>query len=404
MKQQHILIIGGGPAGATTSLFLSKFGIPHTLVDSAAFPRDKVCGDGLDLKVVRVLHELRPELILDVLPNHPHFRPMQGVRFFSPSGRSSSFLYQPEPDQLNVPLFYTSKRKHFDAFLIALLDKNYCDFRAETSVEKIYRRDTGWEVHCQNGEKSITLQPDFIIAADGDHSVMLRHLRQREIEKKHYAATLRQYWSNVAGTGNAIEVYTPPDLPMSYFYMFPLPNHEVNVGYGMTSSLVAKHKYNLRDLFQQLISTDPVLAPRFAQAKPLEKPKGWGLPLASLKRKSWGSGYVLVGDAASMVGPTSGEGIGTGMMSGLVAARFVHSALKRGDLTDQHFRHFDREVYRRLQVEIKLYRTVMWWQPWFLWNKALDCAHLPLVHQRFQREVHKWINTAYRTPIDVNVD
>ncbi|MCC6282457.1 MAG: FAD-dependent monooxygenase, partial [Saprospiraceae bacterium] len=56
--QTELLIVGAGPAGATTSLFLAKMGIPHTIVDAAAFPRDKICGDGLDLKVFRVLQHL----------------------------------------------------------------------------------------------------------------------------------------------------------------------------------------------------------------------------------------------------------------------------------------------------------------------------------------------------------
>jgi menaquinone-9 beta-reductase len=233
---------------------------------------------------------------------------------------------------------------------------------------------------------------------------MLRFLKQREIEKTHYAATLRQYWANVADMDTAIEVYTPPALPMSYFYMFPLPNNEVNVGYGMTSSVISKNKHNLRTLFAKLIQEDPVLAPRFAEATPLEKPKGWGLPLASLKRKTFGDGYLLVGDAASLVGPTSGEGIGTGMMSGFIAASFLRAAINLGDLSQHQFRNYDREVYRRLKQEIGLYRTVMRWQPWFLWDTLLEGAHLGLVHRQFQQQVSGWIKTAYTTKIDVKLD
>lgn len=82
VQHTKILIIGGGPAGATTSLFLSKWGVEHTLVDAATFPRDKVCGDGLDLKVARVLQALDPAIVREVLPMHPHFRPMHGLKFF----------------------------------------------------------------------------------------------------------------------------------------------------------------------------------------------------------------------------------------------------------------------------------------------------------------------------------
>ena len=44
-----ICIIGAGPSGATCSIFLSKMGIAHVIVDAAVFPRDKICGDGIDL-------------------------------------------------------------------------------------------------------------------------------------------------------------------------------------------------------------------------------------------------------------------------------------------------------------------------------------------------------------------
>jgi flavin-dependent dehydrogenase len=58
-----ICIIGGGPAGASTSIFLGKAGIEHLLVDAAEFPRDKVCGDGIDLNVVRVLNHMDPSIV-----------------------------------------------------------------------------------------------------------------------------------------------------------------------------------------------------------------------------------------------------------------------------------------------------------------------------------------------------
>ncbi|RLD16951.1 geranylgeranyl reductase, partial [candidate division KSB1 bacterium] len=43
----NVVIIGAGPGGTTTSHFLSKYKIPHIILDKAEFPRDKICGDGL---------------------------------------------------------------------------------------------------------------------------------------------------------------------------------------------------------------------------------------------------------------------------------------------------------------------------------------------------------------------
>lgn len=63
MIETSICIIGAGPAGTTASLFLSKFKIPHVIFDADCFPRDKICGDALDLKVMRILNQLEPNLV-----------------------------------------------------------------------------------------------------------------------------------------------------------------------------------------------------------------------------------------------------------------------------------------------------------------------------------------------------
>ena len=65
--ETKICIIGAGPAGVTTSLFLSKMQVPHLIVDAGIFPRDKICGDALDLKVLRVLNELEPSIVNEML-------------------------------------------------------------------------------------------------------------------------------------------------------------------------------------------------------------------------------------------------------------------------------------------------------------------------------------------------
>lgn len=73
-----ILIIGTGPAGATASLFLAKMGIAHTILDAAQFPRDKVCGDGLDLKVIRVLRHLEPDTFEQEFIDREIYRRLNG--------------------------------------------------------------------------------------------------------------------------------------------------------------------------------------------------------------------------------------------------------------------------------------------------------------------------------------
>ncbi|MDX2280899.1 MAG: NAD(P)/FAD-dependent oxidoreductase [Saprospiraceae bacterium] len=405
IEKVDVCIIGAGPAGATTSLFLAKKGISHLILDAAVFPRDKICGDGLDLKVMRVLRQLDPTFTEEELFENEAFVSSWGTRFFTQNGRSTDFIYTPKPgDPHPHPIFLVSKRLHFDHYLVKKIKPAFADFRSGVLVHKVEKTADGWRLEAQGPAGALDIHCKLLIGADGDHSVVLRALGERGINRQHYAGTLRQYWKGVADLHpkNLIEVYFPKNLPMSYFYIFPLPDGEANVGYGMVSSLIAKGKYNLRKIFQQLLESDPVMAPRFANAAPLEQPVGWGIPLASLRRKASGDGYLLVGDAASLVCPTSGEGIGTGMISGFVAAQFIEKALKLKRFDAQTFEHYDREIYRRLEGEIRLYRLMMGVSP-RLYDFGLNIlAPNPVFQWSFQRRVGGWLKTAFEKPIEVN--
>ena len=93
--QTNVCIVGAGPAGSTTSIMLGKFGIKHLIVDAAEFPRDKICGDGLDLKVVRVLNNIDPLIIKNEFTKKD-FTYSMGMRFILPKGRHVDLMCKNE--------------------------------------------------------------------------------------------------------------------------------------------------------------------------------------------------------------------------------------------------------------------------------------------------------------------
>src|SRR5690349_21769188 len=104
-----ICIVGAGPAGVTTSITLSNKGIAHTIVDASEFPRDKICGDAIDLNVVRVLNTITPDFITNELANTNIFSPAAGLRFISPNGKRFDMVEAPaKKGTATKPLFYIS--------------------------------------------------------------------------------------------------------------------------------------------------------------------------------------------------------------------------------------------------------------------------------------------------------
>jgi 2-polyprenyl-6-methoxyphenol hydroxylase-like FAD-dependent oxidoreductase len=84
----NVLIVGAGPAGATTSLFLEKKGIDHLIIDKATFPRDKICGDALSGKVVDIVGKLDMDLLAEIETDTASFMPCYGISFIAPNGKA----------------------------------------------------------------------------------------------------------------------------------------------------------------------------------------------------------------------------------------------------------------------------------------------------------------------------
>ena len=137
-----------------------------------------------------------------------------------------------------------------------------------------------------------------------------------------------------------------------------MPNGMANVGLGIRSDRVSKEKINLSEKMLQAIKEVPYLEERFRNAEQKDKIRGFGLPLGSKRRKISGNRFMLVGDAASLIDPFTGEGIGNAMASGMMAAEHAVTCLQHSSYSAATMAHYDREVYRRLGRELQLSTTM----------------------------------------------
>ncbi len=353
-----ICIIGAGPAGAAAALQLNRDGIDCVIVDKAIFPRDKVCGDGLSGKVLTTLKRIDPDVAAR-LGQFAGKADSGGVRFVAPNRRSvdiSGGMTEPEVDgsMQNAPIGYVCKRMDFDHFLAReLRNCKHVKFFEGVEISDFRLGEDGYMLWNKDG---FNIKARILIVANGAHSSFSKEVAGIKMEPAHYMAGLRAYYKNVQGNhpDNFIELHFLKGLLPGYFWIFPLPGGEANVGLGMPSNVLQKKKINLKKELLRIIDEDPVIRERFKEASLTGKIEGYGLPLGSKKRRLSGERYLLTGDAASLIDPFTGEGIGNAFYSGRIAAQQAVQALKNNDFSAKALLRYDAEIDRVIGAELRL--------------------------------------------------
>jgi len=357
--QTDILIIGAGPGGVIAALQLAKQGIACTIIDKAVFPRDKICGDALSGKVVEVLKKVSPEIINSFSKEDIQLGSW-GVNFVAPNGKSLRVPFKQQYNKAEQqPPGFISKRIDFDNFLLQQIKNNaLIQLIEDVDLTVFEKTDNGYT--CKDKNATHTINAKMVIAADGAQSRFARFTGDMKMEPAHYCAGIRAYYKNVAGmdADNFIELHFIKQLLPGYFWIFPLPNGYANVGLGIRSDKVSRHKINLKDELKKIIEHHPVISQRFQNATLEDDVKGFGLPLGSKKRKISGSNYLLIGDAASLIDPFTGEGIGNAMFSGMFAAQHAAQCFEANNFSAAFNAQYDAAVYARLWSELKLSRTM----------------------------------------------
>ena len=346
-----VIIVGAGPGGCACALMLAASGLRIALMEKDTFPRDKTCGDALSPDVVNQLGMLpdgvkaRFEASADKIGIH-------GVRIYSPDAACLEISFTRK--HAEQPFGYLMKRWEFDHLFfeqVKTLDNvtifENCKARQVAGTEEaitIVTEDRAFEAK-------------IVVGADGAHSILARHAGVK-VENPHYCAGLRVYYDNVDGLHDKqhIELHFCDGLLPGYFWIFPLPNNQANVGIGMISSVLKKRKVKLKSKLQEIIHEHPNVAPRFRQARQQGTVQGFGLPLGSKKRRISGERFVLVGDAASLIDPLTGEGIGNAMRSGRIAAAHLLNCFEQQDFSASFNQDYDAALYRMMWRELKFSR------------------------------------------------
>lgn len=372
------IIIGAGPAGAGTSFYLTQAGIPHIIIEKAIFPRDKVCGDACSGKTAFVMRKANPQWLQEVFQQSEKFMPSHGIIFVAPNGKSLNIPYNPNPQPGEQAPGFTTPRLVFDNFLFSKIPSQYATVFQGADVKDIHRGNNTVTVIFTKDNETYEVTAPLLVGADGDKGIVRKTMLTNHSSPKAYAVGLRAYYTGITGLNdnNFIELHFLPEMLPGYFWIFPMPNGMANVGVGILSDVIRKKKINLREQMLNAIKTNPNINHRFANATLVDKIQGWGLPMGMEQLPVSGDNFLLTGDAASLVDPFSGEGIGNALYSGMLAAYAIEKSLNE-KRTDSDFlkEAYDDVLYKRLGDELKISATLqrLCRYPW-LFNLVVNKA------------------------------
>lgn len=344
-EEFDVIVIGGGPSGSCAAIFLSKAGKRVLLLDRAKFPREKVCGDGISGRSVGVLRELG---LLQKFKSVEH-QDMFGVTFSSPNGTVAPI---PSASGTEAPGF-VCRREVFDNVLF-----QHAKSLASKTIEGFFATALVYEGKAVAGVKGtydgaeMEFRAKVVVCADGVGGMTARKLGAYNSDEAHQHAGIRCYYEGVEGMGDKIELHFVDSAVPGYFWIFPLPNKRANVGLCMVVSDMKKRKANLQKIMNDIVENHPVFKPRFQNAKRSTEIKSWLLPLASKRMKLAGGGYVLVGDAASLIDPFTGEGIGNALTSGKHASMAILKAFEANDFSESALSEYPKALWENIGNEI----------------------------------------------------
>jgi geranylgeranyl reductase family protein len=333
-----LVIIGAGPAGAIAALKMVGKGYKVALVDKAVFPRDKICGDALSLDVIQQLPWVS-ESLAERFKLLERKHPITGGKLIAPNRKSFNINFRNDEGRQG---FVVSRIDLDNMFIEEVKSHPEIQLFEGVEIEEIVRE--GNTIRLKTGTRDFVTH--MIIGADGNHSLVAKQLGKRtQIDRNNHCAALRQYYENVSwpdGTKD-VELHFIHDVLPGYLWVFPMSHNRANVGIGMLSKAVSKRKINLKKVLEKQLAEHPELAPRFADSKPLETVKGFGIPIGSKKYVLSGNNYLLAGDAACLVDPVSGEGI-------------AMLALNENRMDAEFLKQYDSKIYKLIGDELRFSR------------------------------------------------
>lgn len=330
----HVIVIGGGPAGATTSTLIAQKGYRVQLFEREHFPRFHI-GESLIPETYWVLQRLG---MLEKMKKS-HFVKKFSVQFVNQAGKLSEPFYFRDNKPHECSDTWQVYRQEFDQLMLDNAREHGVKVHEGVRVLEVLfegSRAAGVRIQEENGSECEVRAP-VVVDASGQSSLIMSRLGLREWDPLLKKAALWTYWENAyrdTGRDEGATLVLQTEGKNGWFWYIPLHNNIISVG------IVASYEYLFLDrptkdhekIYFEEVDRCPGLKPRLANAKRVA-------PFRAAKEYSYrsrevaGDGWVLVGDAFGFLDPLYSSGVLLALRSGSLAADAICDGLQKNDLS-----------------------------------------------------------------------
>ncbi len=339
----EVVVVGAGPAGSATAITLARAGRRVLLLDRAAFPRDKPCGDLIGARAMgwaRKLGVSEDDLAA--------YAPLHGALIATDGGKLDLV---PRTAVGRAMLFRSDARviprAVFDAALVRAAERAGAEQR-QINVRHV----TPWRggeraVVGRTPEGELTIRAKAVVIAGGYGCRLAQDMpAAAAANQPPRGIAIRGYFTGVDAPPGRIAFCLNEWVLPGYGWVFPLPAGGANVGVGTLAD--GGGDEHLRALYDRFVDHPASPAAGWLRdASSSGRPRAWPLDLGPRPRRLIADGLLVAGEAAALVGPLTGAGIAFALESGARAGATLAQSLAAGDVSADRLVPYARFVSRR---------------------------------------------------------
>ena len=339
-----VIIIGGGPAGATLGSYLSKAGIKNLILEGHNQPRPHV-GESLVLSTMRVFREIG---FLGTM-ERSGFVKKYGASWRDFNGKEQALHFAEfRQEGIDQDHTYHVDRGKFDLLLLKHAQSLGSEIHQGVQVKRVNFVDgQAVGVRAKFAGQEIDIPSRIVVDASGRQTLLGRQLNLKQNDRIFNQYAVHAWFENVQRgdnpkTADYIHIYFLP-VKRGWAWQIPITDTITSVGVVAEREVFQQFKSESARYFDTYVQSNKGLARAMANAVRVNQFKTEG-DYSYILDKFCGNGFLMVGDAARFVDPIFSSGVSVAMYGARFGAETIRAALESGDLSEEAFKPYERTV------------------------------------------------------------